>query len=1640
MASSNKYNLSIQMEVKGFEQAEKNYKQLTAAIDSTKVAVKNYSDVVSLVNDDVTRSVKLQAESVGDAQKFIQNILKNSEKEFKEYTKEARIAFETEQNYAMLGAKTLGKNFTPAKFDEKAAERDFLAQQGIIIRDLQKTKDEINSITLLEKERLQEARLIEEYTIISAVKGAESLVAIKKKEQLDLLRIERETQEKLAKLKDEYRLERISGETYNQLGGEIISKSSQQKVNLQQKNLLAFQEREQERKNLEEFEKLKDYYRTLEQEDFIRFNKNKLATGLAIGKQELEERVKLGKEFAAEELERLKYNIELENLLQIKGSDNLITLKRQEAEKIRRINKELQKDLQKLQEQFNLGQISEQRYKQQARAIIARAEDNINVAQRPYQQAQQQIDINKNNLELFKNSQRELLAEQKRNIENEIATTTYGENSKQAIWTRSANARKSIEENQAKELLAIEEKIKSGILSSAQAEIEQFKILEKNYKNLQGTLKEIPKDTGHITNSFYNMIKHITEVYLVWGLLNTAVSRTQEFFKGIVTTGIELDSTFASLTATMGGSAGANSALAALHTESERTGVSIKALWENFRNLQASTSLAGVSLKDTWKIFTNLNTASTALHLSADQTNHVFLAITQIFNKSKVQSEELVKQLGNLLPGAFASFAKSMGKTTEELNKMLRDGVVYAQDTILKFTEFYANRFAGSFAIASTQLNSNIGRFQSSLIELQETLYKTSNGALNNFIKKLTQVTKSVTELVSNEEKFNTILYVTRDSLLSIIGIAIFPYLEKASAGLLAASKNATLLEGALVFLKSPVVLITGLTALTQHFLDLAHAEGEAARRGGEVAKGIIEAAGKGVKPIELDIEINKDDILKQLRDGIEKDKEDLNTALARRIRGRFQEDVKHYFSTEDFQQIANRIGILTQAQMRELNVSAEEVAGHYLDMDKYIKLLAFGIQNATTMEKNRLEIVKDEIALREHNELESRLNTAPKIDTNEQIKKSELLKSEAAILKQQAQTLEGITGKESERIALLEKAKELEKQGMVNLEEEKKHKQLAEWNRVEEFWTKELEVIKKAHGGVIDPNIMTANEKEVFEAATKQFKILLDERENLRKVSAGRMAEIEMQYAKKAHTEAVREAKDLSQDIARDAKTALIAILGEIEILKGEYKEGKIGIEDYFRKLKELEEKPIQIKIKGQTEALDMAFKQGDQRDIDRAKDFLEQANEELNTLQTKYNEEKRQAIKDFYDSIKDRHANVLSLQGDTSSGELEKLKLQNEKATNELLSNRNLLSETAYTNARKELDTETALKILNKEMADIGKDKELDATHYADKLQEINDLVQTGALGELSAWKMITDANQEQIKLLKEKLVLMDKAIAKAKQISPDGTIDAKLINARDKTEKELNKLEDTADVIGNRIQSSLSSNFSQAFSDMITGTQSVKNAFKSLATSILKGLADIVAKEASTVFTNAIVKKNSSGGFNWGSLITGLIGAASGAFGGETLAGVGGEASLASVTPSGGAVAGTFQGVGGINAKGNVFDGMSNVIPFAKGGVVDRPTNFKFANGTGLMGEAGAEAVMPLGRNSKGELGVKLHNEDKQTNDNSSKNTFHVNITVEKGKNDSPESTGNKIAEAFVRSIASQEILRATRTGGTLNRKIA
>ena len=127
----------------------------------------------------------------------------------------------------------------------------------------------------------------------------------------------------------------------------------------------------------------------------------------------------------------------------------------------------------------------------------------------------------------------------------------------------------------------------------------------------------------------------------------------------------------------------------------------------------------------------------------------------------------------------------------------------------------------------------------------------------------------------------------------------------------------------------------------------------------------------------------------------------------------------------------------------------------------------------------------------------------------------------------------------------------------------------------------------------------------------------------------------------------------------------------------------------------------------------------------------------------------------------------------------------------------------------------------------------------------------------------------------------------------------------------------------------------------------------------------------------------------------------------------------------------IAPLLKGVGeifGITfANGGVF-AENGIQPFARGGIVDKPTLFPFANGTGLMGEAGPEAILPLRRGRDGRLGV-----DAGGGGGGINVTVNVDATGTKAQGD--DGRAGQFARAISEAVKN-EIVTQKRPGGLLS----
>ncbi|MCG8007976.1 MAG: tape measure protein [Candidatus Thiodiazotropha lotti] len=124
-----------------------------------------------------------------------------------------------------------------------------------------------------------------------------------------------------------------------------------------------------------------------------------------------------------------------------------------------------------------------------------------------------------------------------------------------------------------------------------------------------------------------------------------------------------------------------------LRTTAARLGLPLREAGKAYLSLAAAakgTTLEGEASRE---IFEAISLAMGKLGKSSADTEGALLAIQQMISKGKVSAEELRGQLGERLPGAFQAAARAMGVTTAELDKMLKNGDVVAEDLLPKLTK-----------------------------------------------------------------------------------------------------------------------------------------------------------------------------------------------------------------------------------------------------------------------------------------------------------------------------------------------------------------------------------------------------------------------------------------------------------------------------------------------------------------------------------------------------------------------------------------------------------------------------------------------------------------------------------------------------------------------------------------------------------------------------------------------------------------------------------------------------------------------------------------------------------------------------------------------------------------------------------------
>jgi lambda family phage tail tape measure protein len=245
-----------------------------------------------------------------------------------------------------------------------------------------------------------------------------------------------------------------------------------------------------------------------------------------------------------------------------------------------------------------------------------------------------------------------------------------------------------------------------------------------------------------------------------------------------------------------------------------------------------------------------------------------------------------------------------------------------------------------------------------------------------------------------------------------------------------------------------------------------------------------------------------------------------------------------------------------------------------------------------------------------------------------------------------------------------------------------------------------------------------------------------------------------------------------------------------------------------------------------------------------------------------------------------------------------------------------------------------------------------------------------------------------------------------AKAAALGDKGTIRDRLQIEANKVKKELEALTDPVNAI-TKAAEGIGNAFATSFKGVISGSMTAKEAlanfFTSLADMFLDMAAQIIAKMITMAILNAVLGVLPGGGGSGGGAVTGDFM---------------NTAALSGFTPA---------------ANGATF--ANGIATFARGGVVSSPTMFKFADGgamrTGLMGEAGPEAIMPLQRGADGKLGVLASGGGSAGNIN-----VVVNVDAKGSSVEGNEPNANQLGRVISAAVQS-ELIKQQRPGGILAR---
>jgi tape measure domain-containing protein len=214
-----------------------------------------------------------------------------------------------------------------------------------------------------------------------------------------------------------------------------------------------------------------------------------------------------------------------------------------------------------------------------------------------------------------------------------------------------------------------------------------------------------------LMSSLWMRFAAIGAARILWGVGSAAVR-----------TSANLDAMRKSMDFAVGGEARGGVEFDRARAVSDQLGLAFMPATEGLTKLHAAMRGTDFNRRDATKLFTGISQAISVLGLNSERAHGTYMAFEQIISKGKVSMEELRRQLGDRIPGAFQIAARAMKMTTSELDLLIRKGNLSSFEFITKMAAQLEKEFAEGSIRSSETLMSNLNRLDNAWKDFQKTL------------------------------------------------------------------------------------------------------------------------------------------------------------------------------------------------------------------------------------------------------------------------------------------------------------------------------------------------------------------------------------------------------------------------------------------------------------------------------------------------------------------------------------------------------------------------------------------------------------------------------------------------------------------------------------------------------------------------------------------------------------------------------------------------------------------------------------------------------------------------------------------------------------------------------------------------------